>query len=32
LEDVGHCEGFFSECAWTGEQMDLVIKDMKNRV
>lgn len=32
LEDVGHCEGFFSECQWTGEQMDLVIKDMKNRV
>jgi len=32
LEDVGHCEGFFSECAWTGEEMDLVIKDMKNRV
>jgi len=32
MEDVGHCEGFFSECKWTGEQMDLVIKDMKNRV
>jgi len=32
LREIGQCEGFFSQCEWTGTQLDQIVRDMKNRV
>jgi len=32
LKDISECEGFFSQCKWTGTQLDLIVQDMKSRV